>query len=163
VLGGIAGYGIGYFGGRPLLYRFFDPGKIKAVESYYDRFNAWATAIGALTPLPYKIFTVAGGAFAVRFWVFVLASILARSLRFFAVAGLIWYFGESITTLIERYINLISIVIVVCLIGGYWLLARTVRRAGETAEGASAAPISDTPAQESPPEPAPTDGSSSQS
>ncbi len=134
VLGGMLGYGIGYYGGRPLLYRFFDERKIKAVESYYDRFNAWATAIGGLTPLPYKIFTVAGGAFAARFWIFVIASIIARSLRFFVVAGLIWYFGESITTLIEKYINLVSIVIVVCLVGGYWLFARTVRKVGNSVD-----------------------------
>lgn len=128
VLGGIAGYGIGYYGGRPLMYRFFKTAKVRVVESYYDRFNAWATGIGGLTPLPYKIFTVAGGAFAARFGVFILASLLARGLRFFAVAGLIWLFGESITILIRRYINIVSILIVLCGIGGYWLLAHVVRR-----------------------------------
>ena len=89
VLGGMAGYGIGHWGGRPLVLRWFGERRVRAVETYYDRWNAWATGVGGLTPLPYKLFTIAGGVFAVRFWIFVLASIAARGLRFFTIAILI--------------------------------------------------------------------------
>ena len=87
VLGGMAGYGIGFWGGRPLLKRLFRADRVRAVESYYDRYNAWATGIAGLTPIPYKVFTLSGGAFSIDFKIFVLASIVSRSLRFFAVAA----------------------------------------------------------------------------
>lgn len=134
VLGGVLGYGIGYYGGRPLLHRFFDPKKIRGVEGYYDRYNAWATAIGGLTPLPYKIFTIAGGAFGARFRVFIIASLLARGLRFFVVAGLMWAFGEPVKAFIEQYLNVLSIAFVILLIGGYWFIAHRFSRVVEEAE-----------------------------
>lgn len=129
VLGGIFGYGIGYWGGRPLLRRFFRPDKIALVERYYDRYNAWATAIAGLTPIPYKVFTVSGGAFGIGFRVFVVASMLSRSLRFFAVAGLIYWLGETARDFIERYFGVLSIAFVVLLVVGFWVVSRAVRRA----------------------------------
>ncbi len=131
VTGGILGYGIGYYGGRPVLKKFFKPQKIRAVESLYDRYNAWATGIAGLTPLPYKLFTVSGGAFAINFKIFVVASIIARSLRFFAVAGLIYFFGESIKAFIDRYLGVLSIAFVVLLILGYWLVTHVFVRTDE--------------------------------
>src|SRR5690606_23173749 len=58
VAGGALGYGIGKWGGRPVLRRLFNEERVKAVEVYYDRYNAWATGIAGLTPIPYKIFTI---------------------------------------------------------------------------------------------------------
>lgn len=129
VLGGIFGYGIGYWGGRPVLKRFFSPEKISRVEQYYDRYNAWATAIAGLTPIPYKIFTISGGAFGVGFKVFVLASIFSRTLRFFAVAAAIYWLGETARDLIERYFGVLSIAFVVLLILGFWVVGRGASRA----------------------------------
>lgn len=146
VLGGMLGYGIGYYGGRPLLHRFFDPAKVRGVERYYDRYNAWATAIGGLTPLPYKIFTIAGGALGARFRIFVIASILARGLRFFAVAGLMWAFGEPIKAFIEAYLGILSIAFVAILIGSYWFVAHRLGKAGRHAvPAAGEAPAADIP------------------
>lgn len=143
VLGGIAGYGIGYYGGRPLVYKLFPDEKVKAVERYYDKYNAWATFIAGLTPLPYKIFTISGGACAINFKVFVFASVLSRSLRFFAVATLIYFFGEPIQAFIEEYLDVLSIAFVVLLIGGFWLAGRGLGKAGKSgggvAEGAGCA------------------------
>lgn len=134
VLGGMAGYGIGYYGGRPLLQRLFAPAKVAAVERYFDRYNAWATGIAGLTPLPYKLFTVSGGAFAINFRIFVLASVLSRSLRFFAVAALLWAFGDPVKAFIDRYMDVLSIAFVVLLVGGFWLVNRGFKRAGRSAE-----------------------------
>lgn len=131
VTGGMLGYGIGFYGGRPLLKRLFNSRKIGAVESLYDRFNAWATGIAGLTPLPYKIFTIAGGVFAINFKIFVVASIAARSLRFFAVAGLMYLYGEPVKAFIERYLNVLSVAFVVILIGGYLLVTHVFARTGD--------------------------------
>ena len=130
VLGGMLGYGIGFWGGRPLVYRLFHRDKVEAVERYYDRWNAWATGVAGLTPLPYKVFTISGGAFAIDFKIFVLASAISRSLRFFAVAGLIYLYGAPIQAFIDKYLNLLSIAFVVLLIGGFVLIGHGMRGAG---------------------------------
>ncbi len=135
VLGGMAGYGIGFYGGRPLLRRLFREERIRAVEVYYDRYNAWATGIAGLTPLPYKLFTLSGGAFAINFKIFVLASVLSRSLRFFGVAALIYAFGEPVKRFIDQYLDLLSIAFVILLVAGFWLVGRGFGRAGGRAGG----------------------------
>ena len=137
VLGGMLGYAIGFYGGRPVLKRFFSAEKVRAVEALYDRFNAWATGIAGLTPLPYKIFTVSGGAFAINFRIFVIASILSRGLRFFAVAGAIYLFGEPVKALIEEYLNVLSILFVVLLIVGYWLVTRVFQKTPPATESST--------------------------
>jgi membrane protein YqaA with SNARE-associated domain/acylphosphatase len=130
VLGGAAGYGIGLWGGRPLLLRLFGRERVAVVASYFDRYNAWAVGIAGLTPIPYKLFTIAGGAFTIDFRVFVIASVVSRSLRFFAIAGLMWWFGEPIREFIEEYLGWLTIAFVVLLLGGFWLAGRGARRAG---------------------------------
>ena len=129
ILGGMLGYGIGLYGGRPLLYKFFKERKIHAVESLYDKYNAWATGIAGLTPIPYKVFTVAGGAFKINFKIFVLASTVSRSLRFMAEGVLLYFFGESIRDFLFQWFNWISIAFVVLLVGGFWLVQHLGRRA----------------------------------
>ncbi len=129
VLGGMLGYGIGLYGGRPLLYRLFKESKIHAVERLYDRYNAWATGIAGLTPIPYKIFTIAGGAFKINFRVFVLASLASRSLRFMAEGVLLYFFGAPIRDFIYTWFNWLSVAFVVLLVGGFWLVHRLGRHA----------------------------------
>jgi len=139
VLGGAAGYGIGLFGGRPLLYRFFNEHKIHAVEKLYDRYNAWATGIAGLTPIPYKVFTIAGGAFKINFKIFVFASMASRTLRFMAEGAMLYFFCSSIRDFLFKWFNWVSIAFVVLLVGGFWLLQRFGRRAhrrsGQPPEG----------------------------
>ncbi len=137
VLGGMVGYGIGLYGGRPLLYKFFKEKKIHAVERLYDRFNAWATGIAGLTPIPYKVFTIAGGAFKINFKIFVLASIASRSLRFMAEGVLLYFFGESIRDFMFNWFNWMSIAFVVLLVGGFWAVNHFGHRAnaGNRARG----------------------------
>jgi len=130
ILGGAAGYGIGFYGGRPLLKRLFRAERIAAVERLYDRYNAWATGIAGLTPLPYKLFTLSGGAFAINFKIFLLASAVARSLRFFAVAGLLYLYGEPIQSFIDRYLGWLTVAFVVLLLAGFWLVGKGFGRAG---------------------------------
>jgi membrane protein YqaA with SNARE-associated domain len=133
VLGGGIGYAIGLYGGRPLLYRFFNADKIHAVERLYDRFNAWATGIAGLTPIPYKVFTIAGGAFKIDFKIFMVASLASRSLRFMAEGVLLYFYGEPIKDFLYTQFNWLSVAFVVLLVGGFWLIQHVGRRhaAGE--------------------------------
>lgn len=136
VLGGAFGYGIGLFGGRPVLKRLFRPEKIAAVERLYDRYNAWATGIAGLTPIPYKVFTISGGAFKINFTVFMLASLVARSLRFMTEGVLLYFFGEPIRDFLYGQFNWLSIAFVILLIAGFWLVHRYGRHAARSAPGA---------------------------
>jgi membrane protein YqaA with SNARE-associated domain len=122
VLGGIAGYGIGRYGVRPLLRRLIKPRRIAAVESYYDRYNAWATGIAGLTPIPYKVFTIAAGVFGINFPVFILASVLSRGLRFGVEGWLVQQFGPPISGFIDRYFNWLSLAFAALLLGGFLAL-----------------------------------------
>lgn len=135
VLGGGIGYAIGLYGGRPLLYRIFNDDKIHAVERLYDRFNAWATGIAGLTPIPYKVFTIAGGAFKINFKIFMIASIASRTLRFMVEGVLLYFFGEPIKDFLYEQFNWLSIAFVVLLIGGFWLVKAVGQRHVGSADG----------------------------
>ena len=134
VLGGIGGYAIGHVGGRPVLRRFFNEKRVAAVASYYERYNAWATGIAGLTPLPYKLFTISGGAFGINFKIFLLASVISRSLRFFVVATLLYFYGEEAKVFIEKHLDLLSILFVILLVLGFLILGRGVGRTVRTGD-----------------------------
>ncbi len=129
VTGGMVGYGIGFYGGRPLLRRLFRAERVQAVESYYDRYNAWATGIAGLTPLPYKVFTISGGAFSINFKIFVLASIVSRSLRFFLVAAIVYWLGDAAKIFIDKHLGWLTIAFVVLLVVGFWIAGKGAHRA----------------------------------
>jgi len=135
ILGGMFGYWLGYKGGRPLLYRLFKAEKIKVVEHYYQRWDVWAVGAAGLTPLPYKVFTIAAGVFDLNFPRFVLASVVSRSLRFFAVGALFWFFGEGIQRFIKDYFGWLTIGFFVCLVGGFYALSVMGKKAVKSGEG----------------------------
>ena len=105
LIGGIAGYGIGMFGydsiGRPIVEFYHGQEIMQAIKERYDKYGFWAVLGAAITPLPYKIFTISSGMFSFDFFQFMIASIIGRSVRFFAVAGLIWKFGKPIKGFID--------------------------------------------------------------
>ncbi len=109
VLGGLLGYAIGDFGGRPLLHKWFSERKINHVHHLFEKYEAWAIGMAALTPIPYKVFTIAAGVFKVSLPRFIIASILGRGARFFAVALLLKYYGVGMMTFIDKYFNILSI------------------------------------------------------
>ncbi len=122
VLGGAFGYGIGWFGGRPLLLKFLGQGRMDLVHQYFQRYEAWAILIAGFTPIPYKIFTIGAGAFYVDFRTFIVVSVISRGARFFLVAGAIQFLGPWVKDMIEKYFNLFSIIFMVLLILGFWLV-----------------------------------------
>lgn len=126
VLGGMLGYFLG-FGfmealGRPILEWYGVMDKFDKISGFYQEYDAWAVAIAGFTPLPYKVFTIAAGACEINFFIFVLASLLSRSARFFIVAGLIHKFGDPVKVFIEKYFNILTIVFALLLVGGFVLM-----------------------------------------
>ena len=125
VLGGMLGYAIGAFAyesiGQPILAAL---GKGEAMEAFNTRFNDfgfWAVLTAGVTPFPYKVITIMSGWTGMPLATFVATSILARALRFFLVAGLLWKFGAPIRDFIERRLGLLTILFVVLLFGGFYL------------------------------------------
>lgn len=119
VSGAALGYGIGRWGGRPLVERIFSRRKIQTAENLYQRHDMWAIGAAALTPLPYKIFTITAGVAHLNFWRFLLVSVLARGGRFFALAGAIFVFGPAIQTAIDEYFELLTVAFLVLIIIGF--------------------------------------------
>lgn len=126
VLGGAFGYGLGWAFMDTLGQRILDlyglEGKYQVVQALYQKYDAWAVAAAGFTPLPYKLFTISAGAFKINFPVFMLVSLAARSARFFLVAGLIYKFGAPVQIFIDKYFNILSIVFLVLLVGGFVLI-----------------------------------------
>lgn len=123
ILGALLGYAIGYFlydaVAAPII-EFYGYGeKFELVRGWYNEWGAWIVLIAGITPIPYKIFTIASGVTGLNLVVFVLASIIARGIRFFAEAGLLYWFGEPIRDFIERRFNLVASVFVIMLFGGF--------------------------------------------
>ena len=126
VLGGMFGYLLGWqfmdlIGSRIVAFYHFQP-QFDKIGAWYEQYNAWAVAVAGFTPLPYKVFTLAAGAFEINFPVFVLASAVSRSARFFIVAGLLYKFGPAAKVFIEKHFNILSIVFVVSLVLGFVLI-----------------------------------------
>lgn len=126
VLGGMLGYFIGWglfdVIGGPIL-EFY--GKVDEVDIFADRYNewgAWAVLIAGITPFPYKVITILSGWTGLSFPVFVIASLIARSLRFFLIAVLLWKFGTPIRDFIERRLGLMFTLFVVILLGGFTMV-----------------------------------------
>lgn len=125
VLGGMLGFyiGIAFWDiGQSILFRYIDPEGFNVVRDYFVRYQAWAIAVAGFTPIPYKVFTISAGFFRVDFVVFVIASVLARGARFFLVAGLIYFMGPPIRSFIDRYFNVLTLLFMVLLIGGFLLI-----------------------------------------
>ncbi len=123
VLGGMLGYLIGMefidVVGYKILNFYNLQYEYDVVGKLYEQNAFWAVFTAGLTPIPYKLFTIAGGAFKIDFIVFVVASAFGRASRFFMVAALIYFFGPPIRTFIDKYFNLMVVVFTVLLIGGF--------------------------------------------
>ena len=136
IIGGVIGYyigkslwwtvpGIEY---SPLANLFFDyvPGftndSFKDIKSLYDTWDFWIVFTAGFTPIPFKLITISSGTFNINFAMFVIASIISRSARFFLLAFLIRIFGERIRSFIEKYFNLLALLFTVLLICGFLII-----------------------------------------
>lgn len=126
VLGGCFGYFIGYqffeFVGLPILNFYGIMDKFSFVKEKYNANAFAAISVAGFTPIPYKLFTIAAGVCKINPWIFILASSVSRSGRFFIVAGLVYLFGPKIKNFIDRYFNIISVAFVLLLIVGFFVV-----------------------------------------
>jgi membrane protein YqaA with SNARE-associated domain len=126
VLGGMLGYGIGLYFMELVGYNIINfyglTEKYEYIRTLYTDYDAWAVGIAGFTPIPYKAFTITAGAFEINFLVFVAASLVSRSLRFFIVALLIYKYGSPIKGFIDKYFNILTVAFVVLLVGGFLIL-----------------------------------------
>ncbi len=123
VIGGVIGYGLGMGFmdtiGVKILEWYGLHDKYAVVQELYRKYDALAVGAAGFTPLPYKLFTITAGAFKINFVTFTLVSLLSRSARFFLVAAFIYKFGAPVRHFIERYLNLLTILFFILLIGGF--------------------------------------------
>ena len=129
VLGGAAGYAIGW-GAWQAVDQFFFSGFVPGfteeiyakISNWYEEYDFWIVFVAAFTPFPYKVFTIAAGVFEISFPMFMLASLVGRAGRFFLVAGLLYFFGAPIRAFIDKWFNILVVLFTVILIGSFVLL-----------------------------------------
>lgn len=126
VLGGMLGYVIGLefyeLIGRKIVEFYGVTEQYEIVRQLYTDNAFAAIALAGFTIIPYKVFTIAAGAFEVPFHILVVASALSRSARFFLVAALFFFFGPPIKKLIDRYFEAVAVAFVVLLVFGFLLI-----------------------------------------
>ncbi len=136
VLGGMLGYAIGQFSwylpgttdysGVAQFFFTYVPGftaeRFAYVQELYRAWDFWVVFTAGFTPIPYKVITITAGVFDLDFPMFVLASAVGRSARFFLVGALLYLFGEPIKNWIDKYFNLLSLLFVILLVGGFLVL-----------------------------------------
>jgi len=126
----VAGGALGYLIGAelfervawPLLALYGYADGLLAFQTLYDRWGLWVILIKGLTPIPYKIVTIASGAAHFNFLTFMAASLVTRGARFFLIAALLRRFGEPIRTFIERRLGLVTGAVAAGIVGGFLVL-----------------------------------------
>ncbi len=130
VLGGILGYAIGYYLmetlGEWIIGVYGLGSQATTFQEKYQEWGLWIILIKGLTPIPYKLVTIASGAAHFSFLVFILASIVTRGVRFFLVAGLLWQFGPPIRDFLERRLQWVTLGFLTVLIAGFVVVTYVV-------------------------------------
>ena len=126
VLGGLLGYAIGYYFfetiGEWVVKTYGLQSGLAAFRAGFAEYGTWIILIKGLTPIPYKLVTIASGAAHFDLFTFVWASIVTRGVRFFVVAALLWKFGEPIRAFIEKRLTLVTWLFLIALVGGFIVL-----------------------------------------
>jgi membrane protein YqaA with SNARE-associated domain len=127
VAGGLLGYAIGYFLfdaiGRPILEYNHAIAGYEALKAGFAKWGVWIIILKGMTPIPYKLVTIASGVVHFPLASFIGASVISRSLRFFLVAALLWQFGDAARIFIERRLTLVTTLFAVALVGGFVALS----------------------------------------
>jgi membrane protein YqaA with SNARE-associated domain len=123
VLGALLGYWIGFTLyetiGKPIIAFYHLDAAMQGFIDDFNKYGLWIILIKGLTPIPYKLVTIASGVAGFALTPFILASIVTRGFRFFLVAGLLYFFGEPIRDFIERRLTLVTTVFIVLVVGGF--------------------------------------------
>jgi len=125
VLGGLAGFAIGWFALESIEPLLRDWGYWETYEkarAWFMKWGFWAVFAAGFSPIPYKIFTIAAGAMSMALLPFAIASSVGRGMRFFLVAGLVAWGGPKVEDQLRRYVDVIGWVCVVLIVVAYLLL-----------------------------------------
>ena len=126
VLGGILGYAIGYFFYNSVGIYIVDfyhlENSFNIFENYYKEFGILIVLGAGITPFPYKFITIASGVFGLNIFLFIIVSIIGRGLRFYLIAILLYFFGEKIKLIIDKYFNILTIVFFILLVGSVFII-----------------------------------------
>jgi len=126
VLGGVAGYAIGYFFystiGVLIIEAYHLSNSFNTFESYYNEYGILIVLGAGFTPFPFKFITIASGVFNLNIFLFIITAILARGLRFYLLSGLLFVFGEQIKILIDKYFNTLAILFFILLVGSVLII-----------------------------------------
>jgi membrane protein YqaA with SNARE-associated domain len=130
VVGGIFGYAIGsilYESLGKWIVEFYGYGKsVEAFRETYAAWGAWIILVKGMTPIPYKLVTIASGFAGYNFGLFVILSIVTRGLRFFLVAGLLYLYGEPIRDFIERRLEVVALATAMVIVSGFVIVKYVV-------------------------------------
>ena len=128
VIGGLLGYYIGYTLfeslGEWIIQTYKLGESFQRLRLGFQEWGFWLIALKGLTPIPYKLVTIASGVVHLNLMTFMAASVIARGFRFFLLAGLFWKFGPSIRDYIEKNLLLITSLALGALVGGYWIITK---------------------------------------
>lgn len=125
VIGGFAGYAIGMFLWETVglwvfqTYNLMD--KFEATKAGFDEYGAWIIIAKGMTPIPYKLLTIAAGVFKFNLLTFTIASVVSRGIRFFLLATLLYFYGPPIREFIEKRLEILTLGFMVLLVGGFLL------------------------------------------
>jgi len=126
VLGGALGYAIGFFLldklAQPIIHVYHYEAAFAGFQAKFAQYGVWVILIKGLTPIPYKIVTIAAGAAAFSFPLFMGASVVTRGGRFFLLATLLRIFGESVREFIEKRLGLVTSLVAAGIVGGFLIL-----------------------------------------
>ena len=126
VLGGILGYAIGYYFYNTLgiyIVEFYHlENSFSVFEDYYKEFGILIVLGAGITPFPYKFITIASGVFGLNIFLFIIISIVGRGFRFYLIAILLYFFGEKIKLIIDKYFNILTIVFFILLVGSVFII-----------------------------------------
>ena len=127
VLGGILGYAIGSIlfesVGKWLIGLYGYADRVESLRLFYAEWGWAFILVKGLTPIPFKLVTIVSGLLGYNFWLFVLLCCITRGARFFLLAGLLNWFGEPIKAALERHFAIFLGLILVAIVGGFWLAA----------------------------------------
>jgi membrane protein YqaA with SNARE-associated domain len=119
VFGWYLGWGLWEVVGQPIVKFYHGEEVMLQVKELYDTYGFWGVLVAAITPIPFKVFTIASGVFQFNLPLMIFASIIGRGFRFFLVAGLIRLFGNRVRTFIETRLELMLILGTILGIGGF--------------------------------------------
>lgn len=130
VIGGIMGYGIGFYLyeeiGRPIIDFYGYADKYSVFQGWYEEYGGWIVAAGGFTPIPYKVVTIATGVVQLDLGTFITASVLSRGARFLIICALLWRFGTPIRAFIEKYLGLLALAFFAILFLGFVAIGLSV-------------------------------------